>query len=131
MKTKTFSIDRIWEKREFEHLREINATNEADPFSPIVRHLILPNEIAGSEESLRWLAQEVSPDVTVSIMSQYLPVHLAFETPLISRRISSAEYEDVVDLLPDLGMENGWIQDPGASEYYVPDFHREGHPFSG
>jgi len=41
----------------------------------IVRHLILPNDIAGSRESLAWLAQELSPSVTVSIMSQYSPQH--------------------------------------------------------
>jgi putative pyruvate formate lyase activating enzyme len=43
----------------------------------IVRHLILPNGVAGSLESLSWLAQELSPTVTVSIMSQYLPLHRA------------------------------------------------------
>ena len=39
----------------------------------IVRHLIFPNGIAGSEESLNWLVKEVSPRVAVSIMSQYYP----------------------------------------------------------
>ena len=43
----------------------------------IVRHLILPNGIAGSEESLSWLVKEVSPRVAVSIMSQYYPAHRA------------------------------------------------------
>jgi putative pyruvate formate lyase activating enzyme len=96
----------------------------------IVRHLILPNGLAGSGESLRWLAQELSPTVTVSIMSQYLPVHRAAKTPLLSRTISSAEYEAVISLLSELGIENGWVQEMGAQECYVPDFEREGHPFS-
>ena len=96
----------------------------------IVRHLILPNELAGSEESLIWLARELSPTVTVSIMSQYLPAHRAPKIPLLSRNISTAEYETVVSLLSDLGMENGWVQEVGASENYVPDFERDGHPFS-
>ncbi len=95
----------------------------------IVRHLILPNELAGSEESLTWLAQELSPTVTVSIMSQYLPMHRAPKIPLLSRKITTAEYETVLQLLDELGLENGWIQEMVASENYVPDFEREGHPF--
>ncbi|OGO59357.1 MAG: radical SAM protein [Chloroflexi bacterium RBG_19FT_COMBO_47_15] len=95
----------------------------------IVRHLILPNGLAGSEESLTWLARELSSTVTVSIMSQYLPLHRAQRIPLLSRTISAAEYEMVLQLLSDLGIENGWIQEIGASEDYVPDFERKGHPF--
>jgi putative pyruvate formate lyase activating enzyme len=95
----------------------------------IVRHLILPNEIAGSEESLTWLAEEVSPTVTVSIMSQYFPAHRAARVPLLSRKINYAEYRNVVELVDRLGLENGWIQDMAAAENYLPDFASEGHPF--
>ena len=95
----------------------------------IVRHLILPNRLAGSEESLAWLAQEVSPSVTVSIMSQYSPQHKALGIPLLSRVISAAEYETVLDLLSRLGLENGWTQELESSDNYLPDFECEGHPF--
>ncbi|MFC2011292.1 radical SAM protein [Chloroflexota bacterium] len=95
----------------------------------IVRHLILPNGLAGSEESLIWLARELSPTVTVSIMSQYSPLYRAQRIALLSRTISVAEYETVLQLLADAGIENGWIQEMGASESYVPDFEQEGHPF--
>ena len=96
----------------------------------IVRHLILPHGLAGSEEALTWLAQEVSSTVTVSIMAQYLPLHRAPQIPLLARKISSSEYEEVLQLLARIGLENGWIQEIEASENYVPDFEREGHPFS-
>jgi putative pyruvate formate lyase activating enzyme len=95
----------------------------------IVRHLMLPNGLAGCEESLTWLARELSPTVTVSIMSQYLPLHWAPRIPLLSRKISTAEYETVLQLLHDMGIENGWVQGMGASEDYLPNFEREGHPF--
>ena len=95
----------------------------------IVRHLILPNGLAGSEESLIWLDRELSPTVTVSLMSQYLPLHRARRIPLLSRKISTAEYETVLQLLYDIGIENGWVQEMGASEDYIPDFEWEGHPF--
>ena len=95
----------------------------------IVRHLILPNQLAGSQDSLAWLTREVSPTVTVSIMSQYFPTHLASRIPLLSRTISSAEYSEVIGLVDTLGIENGWTQETGASENYIPDFTREGDPF--
>lgn len=96
----------------------------------IVRHLVLPNGLAGSEQSLVWLACELSTSVTVSIMSQYLPAHKARRVPLLARSISAAEYEEVSDLLYNLGLENGWVQELSAPNVYVPDFEREGHPFS-
>jgi putative pyruvate formate lyase activating enzyme len=95
----------------------------------IVRHLILPNGLAGTEESLKWLTQEFSPSITVSIMSQYSPQNRAQRVPSLSRTISTAEYEAVTQLLHDLELGNGWIQEMGASDNYLPDFTREGHPF--
>ncbi|TLN00543.1 hypothetical protein FDZ71_14335 [bacterium] len=96
----------------------------------IVRHLILPNGLAGIEESLTWLVRELSPTVTVSIMSQYKPMHRAPRIPLLSRKITVDEHETVLQLLTDLGIENGWVQEMGSAEEYLPDFEREGHPFS-
>jgi len=95
----------------------------------IVRHLILPNGLAGVEESLEWITKELSPSVTVSIMSQYSPQHKAHKIPLLSRKISAAEYEAVIDLLPVLSMENGWTQELDSSDNYLPDFERDEHPF--
>jgi len=96
----------------------------------MVRHLILPNGLAGSEDSLAWLARELGPTVTVSIMSQYSPLHRAEQFPLLSRTISIEEYDKVLRMLTDLGLENGWVQEMGASENYLPDFERVGHPFT-
>ncbi len=95
----------------------------------IVRHLILPNGLAGSKESLTWLVRELSPTVTVSIMSQYKPMHRASRIQLLSRKITIDEYETVLKLLTDLEIENGWVQEMGSAEEYLPDFKREGHPF--
>jgi putative pyruvate formate lyase activating enzyme len=95
----------------------------------IVRLLILPNRLAGIEESLKWLVNEVSPRVTVSVMAQYYPTHRAPKMPLLSRKITEMEYYEVVDLLDELGVENGWMQELDAPESYLPDFNREGHPF--
>jgi putative pyruvate formate lyase activating enzyme len=95
----------------------------------IVRHLILPNGIAGSRDSLGWLVREVSPQVAVSLMSQYFPAHRAPRIPRLSRPITFEEYNEVVKLVEELGMENGWLQGMGASKIYRPDFSGEGAPF--
>lgn len=95
----------------------------------VVRHLILPQDLAGSEASLAWLVNEVSPEITVSIMSQYYPTHDAFKYPELSRRITPKEYEYVTSLVDKLGIEDGWIQELDAADHYQPDFEREGHPF--
>ncbi len=97
----------------------------------IVRHLILPHDIAGTGESLRWLASEVSPDVTVSLMSQYHPTHHARDYPEICRHITAQEHAAAMQALEDAGLENGWVQEPEATENYLPDFARDGHPFEG
>jgi putative pyruvate formate lyase activating enzyme len=96
----------------------------------IVRHLILPNRLAGSADSLKWLATALSRDVTLSIMAQYYPCHNAGNEPLLSRRINAGEYSEVVEIMEKLGLENGWLQQLDSAEHYLPDFHREGHPFS-
>lgn len=95
----------------------------------IIRHLILPHQIAGTRESLSWIAKELSTDVTVSIMSQYFPTHLAKQIPELNRRISKIEYTETIELLDELGLENGWIQEMDAADNYQPHFNEEGHPF--
>jgi putative pyruvate formate lyase activating enzyme len=95
----------------------------------IVRHLILPNHIAGSGESLRWLVERVSPKVAVSLMSQYYPAHRARKHRELNRKISPEEYAEVVSLVEELGIENGWLQGMGSSQNYLPDFAREAEPF--
>lgn len=95
----------------------------------IVRHLILPNGLAGSRDSLAWLARELSPRVTVSIMSQYYPAHRAPRVPLLSRQVSANDYADVLELLDEFGLDSGWVQELDSADSYQPDFEREGHPF--
>jgi len=96
----------------------------------IIRHLILPNGLAGSRDSFTWLVREISPRITVSIMAQYYPAHLASRFPELHRKISAMEFAEVVKLIESLGLENGWIQEMDAAENYLPHFERDGHPFS-
>lgn len=58
----------------------------------IVRHLILPSDVAGTEPVLRFLAQEISPNAYLNLMDQYRPMHRAHEFQEIARPISTAEF---------------------------------------
>jgi len=88
----------------------------------IIRHLILPNEIAGSRECLRFIAEELSPAVHLSLMAQYYPTNKAHRKDLISRKIRAREYADVLEILEEFGFENGWTQEFAATEVGRPDF---------
>ncbi len=96
----------------------------------IVRHLVLPNDLAGSEESLRFISEKVGKNTFMSVMSQYFPTHKAAEYPLVSRPVSHREYERVLDWLDRFGLENGWVQEHTSRDYYRPDFDKD-EPFEG
>ncbi len=76
----------------------------------LVRHLILPNDIAGSEGVLRFLAEKVSVNTYTSLMSQYFPQYRADEFPELNRRITRAEYARARKIMGDLGLTCGWLQ---------------------
>jgi putative pyruvate formate lyase activating enzyme len=97
----------------------------------IVRHLVLPNDIAGSVDSLRWLKTALGAHATLSVMSQYFPTHQAGITPLLDRKLRPSEYERVLRFLDLFEMEKGWVQDFSASEYYTPEFENRTRPFAG
>ena len=92
--------------------------------------VILPGDIAGSEASLRWLVGEISPEIAISIMSQYYPAHQASKYSLLNRRISPQEYAAVVKLVEELSIVNGWMQGMESPDNYLPDFRSENSPFS-
>jgi len=95
----------------------------------IVRHLVLPNDISGSFENLRWLADEVSPTVFLSLMSQYHPCNKAVNFAELNRGVARNEYQKILDLVDKLGFENGWLQGLPSKDYYLPDFSDNNHPF--
>jgi putative pyruvate formate lyase activating enzyme len=59
----------------------------------LVRHLVLPNDLAGSFEIIDFLADAVSPNTSINIMDQYRPCYKAFENPRINRRPTAKEVD--------------------------------------
>jgi putative pyruvate formate lyase activating enzyme len=82
----------------------------------IVRHMVLPDGLAGTGEVLHWIASELSPAVHVSLMDQYFPAHLAVGDPVLGRKITVAEYEAALAAFDAAGLENGWCQSTGEDE---------------
>jgi len=94
----------------------------------IVRHLVLPGQVENSKDVLRFLAEKISPDITVSLMAQYSPTPHVALTDGLNRGVTKAEYEEVLDEMDFLGLENGWVQDLESKDNYQPDF-KNSHPF--
>ena len=71
----------------------------------LIRHLVLPNDLANSETILQFLAEEVSKNVYVNIMAQYRPAYKATDYAEMSRRIRPAEYQQVIGQAGSLGLK--------------------------
>jgi len=76
----------------------------------IIRHLVLPGGLAGTERIMDFIAGEVSGDCFISLMSQYYPVYKASGYPQINRRITKHEYEAAIEAVAKSGLKNGWFQ---------------------
>ena len=64
----------------------------------LVRHLVLPNRLAGTQKVLRFLAQEVSTNTYLNIMAQYHPCYKAYDKPLLSRPVQRQEFAEAIAL---------------------------------
>ncbi|MEW5705841.1 MAG: radical SAM protein [Actinomycetota bacterium] len=70
----------------------------------LVRHLVLPENLAGTKEAMGFLAREISVNTYVNIMDQYYPCHKAFDIPLLNRRISREEFKNAVEAAIEAGI---------------------------
>jgi putative pyruvate formate lyase activating enzyme len=94
----------------------------------IIRHLVLPDDLAGSYETLIWLRDNLPRDITLSIMAQYTPLHKSSDFPLLNRAVTIQESEEVIDYAWSQGFENVFIQQTDSQEIGVPDFNLD-RPF--
>ncbi len=77
----------------------------------MVRHLVLPEDLSGTEEGLRFLVSALGPSVWVSLMNQYFPAHEAWNHPPLDRKILPQEYEAALQVLDRLNLVNGYVQE--------------------
>ena len=97
----------------------------------IIRHMVLPGAKDDSLALLRWIKESLpSGHYRLSLLSQYTPFYLVKDTdkyPELNRRITTYEYEKVVDFAIELGLTDGYMQEKSsAKEEYTPPFDLEG-----
>ena len=89
----------------------------------LVRHLVLPGHRRESIAIVRRLWETFGDAIQLSLMRQYTPTYRAAEFPPLHRKLTTFEYESVVDAVRDLGMTRVYVQDAAAvGTHYVPDF---------
>ena len=90
----------------------------------IIRHLVLPGLRHDSFKILEWINENLPDSVCISILNQYTPMYKASQIKEISRRLTSFEYESVIDRFIELGFKNGYMQKKSSqSDCYTPDFN--------
>lgn len=94
----------------------------------IIRHLVLPGHTDNSMKVLENIAEYISPNIHISLMSQYHPAYKSKYISPLNRKVYQGEYRKVEKFMADLGMYYGWIQDPCSSSDYLPDF-KKSNPF--
>ena len=94
----------------------------------VIRHMVLPGAKEDSIRLLHWMKEELPPgQFLLSILSQYTPFYKSSQYPEISRRITTYEYQKVVDTAIELGLTDGYMQEKSsAKEEYTPPFDLSG-----
>ena len=72
----------------------------------MIRHLVMPNRVAGTKKFVRWVAENLPKSTYVNIMHQYHPDYLAFDYPEIWRRINVQEYLEAMNWADEYGLTN-------------------------
>jgi len=70
----------------------------------LVRHLVLPGDVANTDDVLAFIAEEISRDTYVNLMAQYRPCYRADDHPPLDRPITRAEYEEALALAARHGL---------------------------
>lgn len=93
----------------------------------IVRHLVLPGWKEDSKKVIEYLYHTYGDIIYISIMNQYTPLPHAAHIPPLNRRLTTYEYNQVVDYAVELGVTRGYVQKgKTAAESFIPEFNCEG-----
>lgn len=113
-----------------EAIREMRRQQPIDEFDEngmmkkgvIVRHLVLPSCTENTKRVFQEIAK-IDKNMLVSVMGQYFPTKNVQNHPILSRKLTNAEYESATECFFEAGLENGFSQElDSATEEYVPDF---------
>lgn len=89
----------------------------------IIRHLILPWQYKESMEIVKYIWDNFGDNVYLSLMNQYTPMYKALSHPKLKRKLTTFEYDKVVNYAADLGFTKCYIQEgQTATAKFVPNF---------
>jgi putative pyruvate formate lyase activating enzyme len=71
----------------------------------LVRHLVMPHDVASTEEVMKFLANEISTNTYVNIMDQYRPCYRGKDDAMINRPITQSEFQNALDFAKRAGLE--------------------------
>ena len=92
----------------------------------IIRHLVLPGCVENSKNALRWIAENLSVNVHLSLMAQYYPPSGAENLPdSLDTFVTEKEYSEVLDYSRRLGFHRGWEQELSQRIVYRPHFEKK------
>lgn len=91
----------------------------------LVRHLVLPNRLAGTRDLLYTLRETLGEGVSLSLMAQYYPTAAAQNIPELARGLHPEEYAEALDLAMNLGFTDVYAQELDPSPDWTPAFSPE------
>lgn len=97
-------------------------------YGTLVRHLMFPNTLKETKDVIKWFSK-YKDKAYLSVMVQFIPPLQNFDF----EKVSEKEYNQIVELLTDLDIDNGFIQEEGDEVLWIPDFRQTEpfpHPFS-
>jgi putative pyruvate formate lyase activating enzyme len=84
----------------------------------IIRHLVMPNRVAGTEKFVKWVSEALPKSTYVNIMAQYRVEYKAFEHPEIARSITTQEFVEAMDWAKFYGLTNLDPQSVALRNFY-------------
>jgi putative pyruvate formate lyase activating enzyme len=84
----------------------------------IIRHLVMPNRVAGTEKFAKWVAEALPKDTYVNIMAQYRVEYKAYDYPEIARGISAQEFLEAMEWAEKYGLTNLDPQSVALRNFY-------------
>jgi len=114
--------------------RKLRFSGEAMVSGVMLRHLVVPGFLENTRHVLRWFSENCRSRALLSLMTQYTPVQAdncasgnTIEIP--GRYVSEDEYDAVLAMLDEFGIDDGFCQELVTGSDWLPDFNRK-NPFS-
>ena len=116
--------------------RKLQFQNDTMVSGVMVRHLIIPGHLEMTRQVLKWFSEKCklslwdSSRALLSLMTQYTPVQtLNNKTEIPGDFVSAKEYEEVLSMLNEFGIDDGYCQELVTGSDWLPDFTKP-NPFS-